>query len=128
MPRGSYTAPAATERAELTDADKAALRAQSEFVGTVNATWEGDVRVNHISDPVPSQFGKGDRYLYLLGDDDRNAIRTWGGRTFAQEGSPLKVALSKGDRVRIRAIVQKQEEYKGEKQTTLVKPVILAVS
>jgi hypothetical protein len=30
--------------------------------------------------------------------------------------------------VRIRAIVQKQEEYKGEKQTTLVKPVILAVS
>lgn len=127
MPRNSSTSAPRGGDAPLTDADRAALRAASNFVGTVNGEVELDVRVNHIGGPFPSAYGKGERYLFLLGDDDRNAIRVWGGRSFSGPGG-LNVTPQKGDRFKLKAIVQKHEEYEGEKQTTLVKPSITAAA
>jgi hypothetical protein len=128
MPRGTPTTQPNTERTPLTDAEKAERRAASNYVGEVGQEWEGDVRVNFISNPVASAFGNGDRYVFLLGDEDRNAIRLWNnGLTFKQPNG-VKGVLTVGDRVRIRATVKSQTEYKGEKQTELSKPVIVGVA
>lgn len=129
MPRGSHSAPpTSTERTPLTETEKAERRAASNYVGEVGSEWEGDVRVNFISDAKPSSYGNGDRYVFLLGDEERNAIRLWNtGLTFKQPNG-MKGTLEVGDRVRIRATVKSHQEYKGEKQTELTKPVIVGVA
>jgi hypothetical protein len=104
--------------------DRATLRANSQYVGKVDDEVTLDVRVNHISGPFASTFGNGDRYLFLLGDGDRNAIRVWSARQFNGPGG-FRIVPEKGDRYRIRATVKKHEEFKGEKQTTLAKISVL---
>jgi hypothetical protein len=130
MPRGTSNTQkqSTSERTPLTDEEKAERRAASNFVGVVGQVWEGDVRVNWISEPQPSNYGPEERYLFLLGDENRNAIRLWhSGLTFKQPNG-LGGMLSVGDRVTIRATVKKQVEYKGEKQTELSKPLIVGVA
>jgi hypothetical protein len=93
------------------------------FVGDVGSEVELDVRVNHITGPFESQYG-GERYKYLLGDEGRNAINCWGGRTFKGPGG-LSITPTKGDRFRVRAEVAKHETFRDEKQTVLKNLVIL---
>jgi hypothetical protein len=125
MPRGAAKS---EERTPMTDAEKAALRAKSTFVGEVGQEWEGDVRVNFITGPFASSFGNGERYLFLLGDEDRNAIRLWNNGQEFKQPNGMRGLLKVGDRVRVRALVKSQQEYKGEKQTELSKPVIVGVA
>lgn len=121
MPRNS-TATSAVPTTPAEDklaADRAAMRANSKYVGTVDEDVTLDVRVNHIGGPFPSNYGKGDRFLFLLGDTDRNAIRVWNtGKSFEGPGG-LTVTPNKGDRFQLRGTVKKQEERDGEKRTEL---------
>jgi hypothetical protein len=110
-------------------ADRDALRAASNYVGTVGEETTLDVRVNHIGGPFPSRYGNGERFLFLLGDENRNAIRVWGARSFEGPGG-LTVTPNKGDRFQLRATVKSQKAYTpdggvAEKQTELDKATII---
>jgi hypothetical protein len=117
-PRGGVT------QEQRTPVDRDELRRNSEYVGDVGSEVELDVRVNHITGPFESQYG-GERYKYLLGDEGRNAINCWGGRTFKGPGG-LSITPTKGDRFKVRAEVAKHETFREEKQTVLKNLVIIA--
>ena len=116
-PRGGVT------QEQRTPVDRDELRRNSVFVGDVGSEVELDVRVNHITGPFESQYG-GERYKYLLGDEGRNAINVWSGRTVKGPGG-LSITPTKGDRFRIRATVAKHEVFRDEQQTVLKNWVVL---
>lgn len=107
------------------------LRRNSQFVGTVNEEVEVDVRLNFIGGPYPGKYPNPrtgeveDRFQYLFGDEDRNTIIAWGPRSVPGPGG-LAVTPQRGERFRVRGVVQKHDTFRDERRTTLKNIRILA--
>lgn len=106
------------ERKEAERLAKEAEKKISQFVGTVNEKLE--VEAVYVGSPYfdrPSFYGYGTErcYIHTFKDDHGNKI-VW--KTHSRGGDE---EINEGDRVLIKGTVKAHDDYKGEKQTALIR-------
>lgn len=118
------------ERDELRRLEREAAKKASDFVGTPKERRDFELRLEGVASwesPSYSGFGTTTTFLYRFRDADGNSIvwKTTGVGLWVDAGHDDVRPLGTGETVKIKATIKSHDTYRGEKQTTILRPKII---